>query len=264
MKRFLCILFFIFYNSCTDFVFVITSYNNRQWYEQNLNSVFSQQYNNYRIVYIDDCSTDGTADLVRLYIDKNNVQNRMQLICNKTRKFKLQNLYEVIHSFSNDKEVVIELDGDDFLAHPWVLNRLSDVYADNNIWFTYGQFINLSDGVVCSWNQDMPAETVKNHSFRVYSHLPSHLRTFYVKLFKNIKIQDLKLEDDFFTMTSDVAIALPMIEMAAEHFKFISEPILIYNDLNDINDHKVDGSKQFRIRNIIRKKHPYRLLNTLF
>ena len=48
-------------------VIVIASYNNERWVEENLKSVFMQDYSNYRVIYIDDASTDGTADLAEPY-----------------------------------------------------------------------------------------------------------------------------------------------------------------------------------------------------
>ena len=41
-------------------VVIIPSYNNVRWVEKNLMSVFEQKYENFRVIYIDDCSTDGT------------------------------------------------------------------------------------------------------------------------------------------------------------------------------------------------------------
>ncbi len=40
------------------FVIEITSYNSIKWYKQNLDSVFSQTYPYYRVIYIDDNSID--------------------------------------------------------------------------------------------------------------------------------------------------------------------------------------------------------------
>ncbi len=46
------------------FVIVIPSNNNKDWYQKNLDSVFNQRYLNYRVIYIDDGSTDNTGTLV--------------------------------------------------------------------------------------------------------------------------------------------------------------------------------------------------------
>ena len=51
-------------------VVIIPSYNNAQWYKKNLDSVFNQRYSNYRIIYLDDASTDQTGYLVEKYIQE--------------------------------------------------------------------------------------------------------------------------------------------------------------------------------------------------
>ena len=51
-------------------VIVIPSYNNKDWYEKNLKSVLTQNYKNYRIIYLDDVSTDRTGELIKKFIKK--------------------------------------------------------------------------------------------------------------------------------------------------------------------------------------------------
>ncbi|HJZ24123.1 MAG TPA: glycosyltransferase, partial [Candidatus Babeliales bacterium] len=59
-----------------QFVIVTASYNNARWYEWSLNSVASQTYPNWRMIYVDDCSPDGTGKLVEYYIEKNHLENK--------------------------------------------------------------------------------------------------------------------------------------------------------------------------------------------
>jgi glycosyltransferase involved in cell wall biosynthesis len=54
-------------------VFVIPSYNNAQWYAKNLQSVLHQNYRNYRILYVNDASQDGTDTLVEGLLERENV-----------------------------------------------------------------------------------------------------------------------------------------------------------------------------------------------
>ncbi|MDZ4124183.1 MAG: glycosyltransferase, partial [Hydrogenophaga sp.] len=61
-------------------VVVIPSYNNVQWYKRNLLSIFLQKYNNYSIIYTDDCSTDGTAALVEAFIKQHKQEHRTTII----------------------------------------------------------------------------------------------------------------------------------------------------------------------------------------
>src|ERR1700737_4705415 len=58
-------------------VIVIPSYNNEKWYEKNLHSVLNQHYSNYRILYVNDNSKDGTGFLIEKYLKELNVDYRV-------------------------------------------------------------------------------------------------------------------------------------------------------------------------------------------
>ena len=51
-----------------EFFVVIPSYNNSKWYDKNLESVFSQTYQNWKLFYVDDHSSDNTGELVEQYV----------------------------------------------------------------------------------------------------------------------------------------------------------------------------------------------------
>src|SRR5271156_3202350 len=51
-----------------SFVVVIPSFNNAPWCRQNLESVLNQEYLRFRVVYVDDASTDDTPRLVAEYL----------------------------------------------------------------------------------------------------------------------------------------------------------------------------------------------------
>ncbi len=55
-------------------VVVMPSYNNAERYTLTLDSVFSQKYENFRVVYIDDASPDDTDDLVEQYIKEHGLE----------------------------------------------------------------------------------------------------------------------------------------------------------------------------------------------
>ncbi len=219
-----------------------------------------QKYPHWRMIYIDDCSPDGTGDLVAKFIKKNKLEDKITLIQNKTRRYGLPNQYDAIHSCKNN-EVIVNLDGDDWLHNPNVLTYLSKIYSDKNIWLTYGQWISFPTGGK-SWCTDMPRDIIQANSFREYTHIPSHLRTFYAGLFKMINKEDLMHDGEFFRMTQDMATMIPMIEMARDHFKFIDKLLYVYNADNPINDHKVNGGLQKKIDLIIRSLKPYTPLKT--
>jgi len=244
-------------------VVVTASYKNKDWYKRNIASFATQNYQNKTMIYVDDKSPDGTGDLVEQLIKEKNIEDQVILIKNKERIGALANQYKAIHSCKDD-DIIVILDGDDFFAHENVLSRVNEIYQDENVWLTYGQFKHLSNNRA-GFCRPMPEKVVKNNSFRSYVHIPSHLRTFYAGLFKKIKTEDLMYEGDFLKMTGDIAAMFPMIEMAREgHFKFISEILLLYNDLNSLNDHKVSRKLQRNLDLLIRSRKKYEPVESPF
>jgi glycosyltransferase involved in cell wall biosynthesis len=243
-------------------VVVIPSYNNKEWYQWNLDSVFAQEYPHWRIIYTDDCSSDGTGDLVEAYIREHGFEGRVTLIKNTTRRRALENLYTMIHSCDDD-EIVVVLDGDDALVSPNVLQCINLLYRVKNIWLTYGQFREWPTRKI-GFCKAYDREVIDSGTFRQVIDGPSHLRTFYAGLFKKIKKEDLMKDGAFFEMTYDLAIMFPMLEMARERHFFVTHVLVLYNVENQINDHKVDQEKQAALAEYIRQKAAYGRLERLF
>lgn len=241
-------------------IIVTPSYNNKEWWEWNLKSLLNQNYTNYRIIITDDCSTDGTGDAIENYIKVNQLEHKVTLIKNKERRGALHNLYTMIHSCPNDA-IIATVDGDDALPDPEVLKRLNHIYSTRDVWLTYGQFIEYPNNTK-GWCTPIPSDIVTNNSFREYPHLSSHLRTFYAWLFKSIKPEDLLYNGEFYKMSWDYAMMLPMIEMAGErHYCFENQIMYVYNSANAINDHKISRQLQAHLSQIICAKKRYTRLD---
>lgn len=262
-------------------VIIIPSYNNMEWYQANLNSVLMQDYSNYRVIYINDCSKDATAQAVESYLQQNvndyhvlnfnndheNISEMLSdfikqinsephfftLVNNAFRCGALENLYKAIHSCKNH-EICITLDGDDWLAHENVLKQLNHVY-EGDIWLTHGTIKEYPWGHV-AWSEPVPQQAIQNNSYRKFK-CAGHLRTFYAWLFKKIQLSDLLWQGKFFPMTWDMAMMYPMCEMAAERHAFISEVTMIYNMANSLNDNKVNAQLQMDLDRHIRQMPAY-------
>ncbi len=244
-------------------VVVIPSYNNSKYCDWNLSSVFEQKYNNYRVIYIDDCSTDDTYDLVMATIKKykleqSNLANRIQVIRNTTNQGALANLYTACHS-SDDHEIIVTLDGDDALAHANVLTIINQAYQDPHVWMTYGQYTEYPEGWlgIC---HAIPPHIISSNAYRSYEWVTSHIRTYYAWLFKCIKKEDFMHDNLFYSATADLAIMFPMLEMAGGRFKFINEILYIHNQENPLNDFKLKRNKQAYFERIIRNAPRYQPL----
>jgi glycosyltransferase involved in cell wall biosynthesis len=237
-------------------VVIIPSYNNACYYKRNLDSVFNQRYQNYRVIYMDDVSPDGTGDLVEAYLASQVNGDHVQLIKNTQHKGPLGNQYDAIHS-CRDEEVIVTLDGDDWFAHRDVLARINREYQEHDAWLTYGNYISFpwARKSVCA-----PIDPA-THAARSYRQAPwvtSHIRTYYAWLFKKIKKEDLQENGAFFGMSGDVALMLPMLEMAGpEHIRYIPDILYIYNVETPLNEYKLRAIEQHRLEKLLRSKEPY-------
>jgi glycosyltransferase involved in cell wall biosynthesis len=235
---------------------VIPSYNNELYYKKNLSSLFSQEYKNYRCIYVDDCSKDNTYELVKNYIKSNGQSNKCQLRRNTRNQGALSNLFSMIHSAKND-EIIVVLDGDDWFYNDQVLKNINAYYQNDDVWITYGQYIRHPDYQVGMCGP-VTKSFLQKAPFRQEKWQYSHLRTFYAGLFKRIKLNDLlNVKKEFFDVTYDLAIMFPMLEMAREHAFFTPDISYVYNYETPNNDAKLRLKHQEDTEAYLRKQSAY-------
>lgn len=244
------------------FVIITASYKNAEWYKRNLDSLFIQNYDNYHIIYIDDASPDGTGQLVADYIKECNQEHKITLIRNPERLGAVANIYTATHMCKPD-EIILIVDGDDWLAHDNVLNRLNEIYQDPQVWATYGQFMWFPFALEGFAYTTSP-EVIANNNFRDVAWNITHLRTYYAALYQKIKKEDLMYGDRFYPMTGDLAVMYPIMEMCGAHAVFVPDIIYIYNAENSINDNKVNIELQGACGHHILCREPYKPLPFLF
>lgn len=244
-------------------IVIIPSYNNLTRFERNIDSVLVQKYTNYRVIYIDDCSTDGMSGPVRNYIMENDWHDRWTYIRNTENHGALCNLYHAIHTCPDDA-IIVTLDGDDEFKHENVLARVNCEYADSSVWLTYGNFELKSTGQR-GWCTTLPFEVRRNvYVLRRYCGFASHLRTFYAWLFKKIKKEDLLYQGKFYPAAWDRAMMAPMLEMASpHHFRCIGEVLYVYDDNTSLNDHALRYQLQWDLSKYIIELEPYFPLDEL-
>ena len=226
------------------FVIVITSYNNKEWCERNLDSIFMQNYHNYRVIYIDDHSSDETAHYVKDYVTRMNQWHRFIIVENEEWKSQMVNHYNAVY-MCQDFEIVVHMDGDDWFAHEDVLTLLNKVYSKWDIWLTYGQYRTWPQGEI-GGSRAVPENVIRANAFREFGFYYSHPRTFYAWLFKKIKLKDLLYKGSFIPAapTPDALFMFPMIEMAGTHIKFIPDVLYCWNRKNSLSQHNLSVKKE--------------------
>jgi glycosyltransferase involved in cell wall biosynthesis len=226
------ILLDYFSNNNPSLVILIPSWNNSNWVKYNLESVFNQSYDNYRIIYIDDCSNDNTVRLVENYVEKFNMKHRFRLVKQPSRNYQGCARFIGYH-LCDDDEIICMLDGDDWLYDNNSLKYIANEYIHGAM-CTYGcykRFNNntLENYIYCK-NDYFPINIIKNRSFRMHRWISQHMRTAYAGLFKRIKYIDLIDNNNrFLSMCTDLYEMFPVLEMAYNKIKLINNVIYVYN-----------------------------------
>ena len=240
------------------FIIVSPFYNASNTIVKTLNSIKSQDYSNYEVYFVDDMSTDNTSKLIE---ERINNTEKIKLLRNTEKKYSLNNIYETIHRYSDDEDIIVIVDGDDFLYGRDVLSKLNDYYNTSDCWLTYGSYINLSNKQRGKFSSEIPLKIISSNQFRNYKWCTSHIRTFKSFLFKSIQDVDLKdSSGNFYTITGDLAIMFPMLEMAGKKSLYIDDLLYIWNDMSDLNDHKKDNTLQLKVEKELRSNDKYEIL----
>lgn len=234
------------------FIVIVPVYNAEQYIEKCLMSIISQDYNNYKLIVVDDNSTDNTFNIIT---DIKNKYNDIIVVRNLERNGSgLSNIIKGMTYSSYEEDIIISVDGDDWLSNNTVLSYLNDVYQDKEIFLTYGQYKPLVGNYRgCRIIPDI--KTYRKSGIWV----TSQLRTFKRKIFN--KINDIDLRDtngDYYKVAWDTALMYPMIEMCGyKHIKFINNVLYIYNNSNPINDFKINHEEQRKMHLEIMRKPQY-------
>ena len=235
-------------------VLVMRSYNNIKYYEKNLQSALNQNYANYRVIYIEDRSPDGTYDAVKGYLQRHDTKGLVTLIQNSQRLGAMANLFFASHMCRND-EIIVVLDGDDWFPHENVLKKVNQMYANPDVWMTYGQYLNVTPHGNKRGHCRLffpRCRNVRGHPF-----VTSHLRTFYAGLFKRIRLQDLLYQGRFLHVCEDNAGSFPTLEMAHGHVYFNPQILYIHNSRNPLNDFRRYKNTQPGITRYLRRLAKY-------
>jgi glycosyltransferase involved in cell wall biosynthesis len=241
------------------FKIVIPLYNAEKWIKFCIRSIKNQTFENFDCIILDDISTDSSAEVVRKEIEGD---NRFKLVINSEKSFSLKNIYDGIGLMSpDDEDVIVTIDGDDWLANKDVLQKLNNVYNEKECWLTYGSYAEYPRNIRGKFAKKLPQKIIDDNSFRSFEWCTSHLRTFKYHLWKKIDKVDLTDSNgDFYKMTGDLAFMFPMLEMAGNKSHYIEDILYVYNVDNPINDHKVDNSLQRKIEMILRSSKRYERL----
>lgn len=225
-------------------------YNAEKYIEKCIDSVASQNYSNYQHLIIDDCSNDNSVQIIQNKIKKlpRKIREKFSLKVNKTNVGAVKNQIENSGLRQLDPhQIVLFLDGDDYLVNnPNIFTFLSKNFREKTD-FTYGSCWSLADNIPLV-AQPYPPEVIEAKSFRDHKFawgMPyPHLRAFRKSLIDNIPNSTFQDDNgEWFRAGGDNAVFFSLIEQASS-IKAVPDIIYNYNDLNPLNDYKVNGEEQ--------------------
>jgi glycosyltransferase involved in cell wall biosynthesis len=237
---------------------IITPFYNAESYIENcILSVVSQDYENYKFMLIDDASTDNSLQVVKSLLAKLpvDIQKKIKLTQNFTNMGAVYNHWHALQKVDDDN-IILLLDGDDWLVNNnTIFNFYNNLYQQG-IEFAYGSCYSLADNIPLI-AQNYPNQVKNNKTYRSHKfpwNMPyTHLRTFTKSLFNGLGEEKFKdTNGDWLRAGGDGALFYELIERADPNKVIAVKEILYnYNDLNPLNDYKVNSEEQTRNANYI-------------
>lgn len=255
-------------------VLVVSPFYNAEKYLKNcILSVAQQDYDNYEHWLINDNSTDGSLRVVYDTINSlpEAIRSKFHVINNNTNVGAVANQIEFIKNYNaNPDTIMMFLDGDDWLTNRNDLftyyNHLHEEYD-----FTYGSSWSEADSIPLV-SQPYPPEIKNGKNYRSYRfnwNMPyTHLRTFKISLAKFLPHDLFKdANGNWFRAGGDNATFYNILEQAdPKRVGVVSDIVYHYNDLNPLNDYKVNSGQQNETAGVILdgrdKSLPISSLNT--
>ena len=241
------------------FIIISTVYNKEKWIGFNINSIKQQSYKNFTAIYAYDNSSDNTLEELDKHITKD---DRFHIVFNRNQDSQISNFlyaYDYMKSLNQiePEDIIVEVDADDWLLHPFVFDYLNQAYQDPNIWMSYGHYIEYPSGKIGGhFNMYLPDDNnIRQNPFAY-----SHLKTYKAWLFDKVPREYLINPETgkYWNITADFAMCMPMVEMAGkDRIIRFDQPIYVYNSGDDSgSESKSRLEEQKRVEKLIRNLKP--------
>lgn len=230
-------------------------YNAEKYIAKCILSVTQQDYHNYRMLIINDASTDRTAEVIRVTVESlpADIQAKFVVINNDHRLGSaVGNQIETIRKIRESNAIVMLIDGDDWLMpDPNIFHKYNNFFAQGAE-YVYGSCWSVVDNIPLIAQPYPPevkaARAYRSHRFNWNMPYP-HLRAF--RKYLADRLDNSYFQDEqgqWYAAGGDNATFYNIIEQA-DPDRVICNPDVVYcyNDTNPINDYKVHGTEQNKI-----------------
>lgn len=233
-------------------VIISPFWNAQDYIARCIESVAVQDYDNYIHYLVDDCSTDDSYAVAKAALEALPDEIREKFRLGKTDKRNgsaVANQITTIKALDlADDDIIMLLDGDDSLSNRNdIFTYYNELHQDAD--FVYGSSWSMVDNIPLI-SQPYPPEIKESGDFRNYKfnwNMPyTHLRTYKAKLIKDLPESMFQDEaGEWYKAGGDNSTFYNPLEQCDPDRIFVNSDIVYnYNDINPLNDYKVNGQEQ--------------------
>jgi glycosyltransferase involved in cell wall biosynthesis len=232
------------------FYILIPIYNFGLFLDECIKSIISQDYNNWFCILFDDGSTDNSSIICNKYTKK--YPNKFKYVKldskNNGPAYSKWHGIQEIKKMCNPNDMMIIIDGDDYLINNNALSIINKKYIDTNCWGTFGSYKGKFDNMKNKVN-------MKKYSRNNWFYMPP--RTCKCFILNMFIINDFKYKNkEWLKKATDVAFFCNIIEWSG-----IKNIQYINNILYQYREHSNNGYKNKDTKLIEHEKYVIKLKN---
>lgn len=203
------------------FVIAIVGQNNGAFVDKTLKSVLNQKYINFRVIYIDDGSIDGSLMAAQNVVQELKMETKVAFYQNPTQSGYLANLLQIA-PLCEDDEILVLLGQEDQLSHLWVLQRLNQYFANPDLWMVLSRHLQYP-----SFKESCDFHPFDIKNIRQGPFATQNLKAFYATVLKKMDPTDLMYQSQFMPDQTEISYLIPLLEMTEDHVHFIDEVLYL-------------------------------------
>ena len=196
-----------------------------EWIGHCLTSLRSQTWSGWQAFVTVDACGDRTYQRA---IEARCGDARISIERNERRHYSMRNLIDgIARSNAAPDDIIVVLDGDDWLRHDDALRLIARTYAQEDCWLTYGSWESNDPNSPGCW-PPYPDDTM---DFRSLRWLGTAIRTWKKWLWDLIDTDGFRDRNgEYFRVVEDLASMFPMMEMSTtRRMRHVAEPLMLYN-----------------------------------
>lgn len=231
-------------------VVVSPFWNAENYINKNILSVAQQDYDNYVHILVNDHSSDNSETIIFDTIEQlpEQCKDRIELYTNIENKGCINNQLDAVEKYANDDDIVILLDGDDWLINNnTIFHYYNDLY-DQGYEFTYGSMWSVVDNIPLiaqEYSQSIKEANSYRENLFNWKIPYTHLRTCAGKHFVGLDTDKFKVNGKWMKSGHDNPLFYELIEKVNPEKIYCNREIVCnYNDANPLNDYKINTTDQ--------------------